>query len=262
MNENGLVVELMWLDGTQYPMADDRVGLSELQWIQYQLDNAATVDEVIASDLKVRINAENSVPLHFLIADASGNAATIEFLKGRMVVHTDKKLPFAVLTNTAYSDALQLNASSQSKSFTDNSLQRFATACQLVQNFGEIKEKTNPVNYSFHILEKVAQNGFTRWRIVYDINDKKIHFISDKNIKRRTVAFSAFDFNCKNKISALNINGNTSGNVSSFFKPLTYNINKSVIQTSAVETKAFFEIPAAAVNSMADFFYDAKCKVK
>ncbi|MBD0332992.1 MAG: linear amide C-N hydrolase, partial [Chitinophagaceae bacterium] len=83
MNEQGLVVELMWLDGTQYPETDQRTGLSELQWIQYALDNCATVAEVIGTDKQIRIE-KTSAPLHFLVADASGNAATIEFLNGQI----------------------------------------------------------------------------------------------------------------------------------------------------------------------------------
>ncbi|KPJ72829.1 hypothetical protein AMJ52_04980, partial [candidate division TA06 bacterium DG_78] len=46
MNEAGLVIECMWLEHTEYPHIDARKGLSDLQWIQYQLDNFATVDEV------------------------------------------------------------------------------------------------------------------------------------------------------------------------------------------------------------------------
>ena len=55
MNEKGLVVELMWLDETRYPEPDQRGVLNVLQWIQYQLDNSQTIDEVIASDKKIRI---------------------------------------------------------------------------------------------------------------------------------------------------------------------------------------------------------------
>src|SRR5262245_10282323 len=79
MNEKGLVVELMWLDGTKYPKPDDRPAVNVLQWIQYQLDKSATVDEVIATDKMLRITSHDT-PLHYLIADAKGNAATIEFL--------------------------------------------------------------------------------------------------------------------------------------------------------------------------------------
>src|SRR5687767_1893759 len=103
MNKKGLVVELMWLEGTKYPGKDDRAALNVLQWIQYQLDNAATVEEVIASDTLVRISA-GSVPLHYLIADAAGNAATIEFLNGKMIakMSKDHKLAYPVLTNHTY----------------------------------------------------------------------------------------------------------------------------------------------------------------
>src|SRR4030095_10240864 len=34
MNEQGLVVELMWLDGTRYPKKDERPSVGVLQWIQ------------------------------------------------------------------------------------------------------------------------------------------------------------------------------------------------------------------------------------
>ncbi|HMK02730.1 MAG TPA: linear amide C-N hydrolase, partial [Ferruginibacter sp.] len=106
MNEKGLVVELMWLDGTTYPAADGRPAMGVLQWIQYQLDNSATTADVIATDPKIRIS-EKGTPIHYLVADAGGSVATIEFLDGKMVVHKDKDLPFPVLTNDSYASSLQ-----------------------------------------------------------------------------------------------------------------------------------------------------------
>ena len=50
MNEAGLVVTQAYQSDAEYPEIDDRLALSELQWIQYQLDNFESVDEVIASD--------------------------------------------------------------------------------------------------------------------------------------------------------------------------------------------------------------------
>src|SRR6187399_2207527 len=55
MNEKGLVVELMWLDGTHYPQKDQRPSVDVLQWIQYQLDNSGSVEEVIKTDATLRI---------------------------------------------------------------------------------------------------------------------------------------------------------------------------------------------------------------
>ena len=52
MNESGLVVELMWLDASQYPPPDSRPAVGVLEWIQYQLDQFATAAEVVANDLR------------------------------------------------------------------------------------------------------------------------------------------------------------------------------------------------------------------
>ena len=47
INEKGLVIEQMWLSETTYPEIDERYSMSAFQWIQYQLDNSETVNEVI-----------------------------------------------------------------------------------------------------------------------------------------------------------------------------------------------------------------------
>lgn len=122
MNEKGLVVEVMWLDETIYPQADARAAFGELQWVQYQLDNCATVDEVIATDKVIRIADKGNAPLHFLIADAAGNAATIEFLNGKMVTHKGKELLYPVLTNSVYTESVSQIRSAVEKKKLFNSM--------------------------------------------------------------------------------------------------------------------------------------------
>ena len=73
MNEAGLVVSAMDLGLTEYPAPDARPAITHLQWIQYQLDTAATVADVIASDLKLRINkADTTRACTFLFVTAKG----------------------------------------------------------------------------------------------------------------------------------------------------------------------------------------------
>src|SRR5262245_53683429 len=73
INEKGLVVELMMLHGSRYPDADARPTVGVLEWIQYQLDNRATVAELLAAGDDIRIQGET--PLHYLVADPTGAAA-------------------------------------------------------------------------------------------------------------------------------------------------------------------------------------------
>ena len=55
MNEVGLVMSTMSLEQTSAPAADERPPLANGFWMQYQLDNSATVDEVIASVANIRM---------------------------------------------------------------------------------------------------------------------------------------------------------------------------------------------------------------
>lgn len=120
-------------------LKDNRPSLGVLQWIQFQLDNSATIEDVIATDKKIRISLHNP-PLHYLIADSNGNAATIEFFDGKLVVHKEKDLPFAVLTNSPYVQSVnaaqgKVLSGDTTFNFQDNSLQRFTKACSMVIHF-------------------------------------------------------------------------------------------------------------------------------
>ena len=267
MNEKGLVVELMWLEGSIYPKADNRAEISVLQWIQYQLDNCASIDEVIETDKRIRIGAAGNPPLHYLVADASGKAATIEFLNGKMVVHKGNNLPFPVLTNTDYSTAYnqikssgstsQINASS---TFKDNSVQRFATACSMVQQFQANDIKQSVIDYSFDILKQVKQEGWTRWSIVYDLTNKTIHFKTARYAAIKSISFSDFDFNCNASPLSLNMNQPMQGKVSLQFKPYTTEVNKQLIETSVEESKTQVTISEMDRKRLIDYPALIKCQ--
>ncbi len=45
----GLVANLLWLPETEYPVRDkNKPGLAITAWVQYMLDNFATVEEAVA----------------------------------------------------------------------------------------------------------------------------------------------------------------------------------------------------------------------
>jgi choloylglycine hydrolase len=167
INEKGLVIEQMYLSDAGYPNVDNRAGLAELQWIQYQLDNAASVNEVLATDSLLRISVY-SVPIHFLVVDAMGNVATVEYVNGKMVIHKNSDLSVCALTNDTYEQSMNYYNSGSRISeaqFKPTSFQRFARTGTMLENF----DVNRPVEYSFNILDAVKQDDFTKWSIVYDI---------------------------------------------------------------------------------------------
>ena len=262
MNEKGLVVELMWLNDTKYPSPDQRPGVTVLQWLQYQLDNNSTVSEVIQTDSKLRISAYD-VPLHYLVADASGDVASIEFLGGKMVVHRGKDLPIAVLANNTYAnswDAVKNVYGASNVSLRDNSDARFAKACKMVKEFQDQNLSTPVVDYSFKILNEVSQGDHTKWSIVYDLVAKKIYFKTLKYPQVKSVEFSAFDFNCTANAKAFDMNQMTTGTISDKFVSYTPDFNRKITEATVKASRGEVNIRKEEMEAWLEYTEMIKCK--
>lgn len=239
LNEAGLVIELMWLEQTEYSHPDARKAVSDLQWIQYQLDNAATVNDVIASDKTLRIAVRYATPLHFLVCDRNGQAATIEFLGGKMVVHTQDKLPVSALTNSTYAYCLGLyntfggDESSEAFDGADYSLKRFVWAAQGVQNWNP-KTSGSPIDYAFGMLDKVSVDQ-TMFRIVYDAGNGRIYYRTKSNPALRYIDFNKFDFVCTKPAKILDM-AQGEGDVTGDFVDYSYEANFELLSKSYAET--------------------------
>ena len=265
MNEKGLVVELMWLDETMYPSPDARPAISVLQWIQYQLDNSETVDDVIATDKKLRIATVGTTPLHYLVADKKGNASTIEFLRGKMIVHKGKDLQVPVLTNSTYKESianLPKNGANEksSSNFDGSSLGRFRKACAMVQHYQSSKTNISPVEYSFDILKQVAQGDFTKWSIVYDIGQSTIYFKTQSHSKIKFLNFEAVNFNCDATAFAFDMNSPAEGNIGKILQQFSQDLNSNTIKKSFRESNNRISIPATYTEKIVSYAALIRCK--
>jgi choloylglycine hydrolase len=231
MNEKGLVVELMWLDGTRYPEADARSEIGNLEWIQYQLDTASNVAEVIASDAKVRISARNAT-LHFLVADPSGDDAAIEFLGGKMVVHRDAN----VLANDPYTASVAM--------MKRGALDRFARASDGLSG-------ATTVDGVFALLDEVAQ-PHTQWSIVYDMRDRSIYWRTKQNRLRRGLSLTSFDFSCTTPVQVADIDGGS-------FKDYTRERNAALVRRSTRGTSFLKNTPDAEIEKSARWPEGSTC---
>ncbi|MBS1495067.1 MAG: linear amide C-N hydrolase [Bacteroidetes bacterium] len=236
MNEAGLVIELMWMDGTEYPEPDSRPAVNTLLWIQYQLDNFSSVQEVIDSDSKIRIS-KSSVPIHYLIADKNGNSATIEFIGGKMVYHMNSDLKFKVLANDFYSSSLDYIG--KYKDFGGNeelvsnqsSLNRFARTCKLIKSYNS-KVNQNPVDFSFDVLDKISQQGWTQWSIIYDLSNSKIYFRTKESSKIKNIEFKDLDFSCTSNAKIFDLSSDIEGNINTALSDYSASINYDLVKYS------------------------------
>jgi choloylglycine hydrolase len=262
MNEAGLVIELMWLDETVYPKEDSRPAVGTLEWIQYQLDNSATVEEVIKTAENVRIASE--VKLHYLVNDKAGNSATVEFLDGKLVAHAGEKLAFSALANDTYEKSLNYAKNGGAKKAkSESSFDRFTRAALKAKEF-ETQEKTETgaVAYAFDVLENVAQKGYTQWSIVYDQKRSKIYFRSMQSPAIKSIDAKAFDYSCGSAVKIFDVNAKETGDITAKFADYTRKANRDLIERSFSGTPFLKAVPAIIKESAAVYPEHFACSQK
>ena len=248
INTAGLVVELMWLNEARYPAADARSSLGVLEWIQYQLDTASSVDEVLKSDERVRIQGQ--VPLHYLVSDRGGNAATVEFLDGRLVAHKDGKLPIPVLTNSVYQESVAFTESRRgSVPRGSGSMERFARAADGV---ARLKSKTpaDAVEAAFGVLQSVAQSN-TRWTIVYDQSAGTVHFRTATHRPIRTIAVNDLDFSCSAGARMLDLDTRVAGDVTRQLQPYSSEAHLAMLRKNYAASSVTRRTPPDEILAIA-----------
>jgi|GEM_PF-444618 len=238
MNEAGLVVNLLWEPATtEYPTPDERPAIRSNQWIQYQLDNSATVADVIASDLELRI-IKTGGPMHFFVCDNMGNCATIEFVGGTLVYYTQETMPVKALVNTPYARCIEYWEKDELP-IPDlyAAVERFITAGEMLEDYDP--ETSGPaIDYTFTVLSNttfiVLSDPFwsipTQWSIAYDIPNQRINFHTPDNEDLRYVDLNSFDFSCNTPVRVLDVQEDLSGDVSGNFFDYTYKINRNLIE--------------------------------
>lgn len=117
MNEKGLAANLLWLVESGYPpLEKDKPSISIAAWVQYMLDNFATVEEAVADARKGEYNVvsgmmpdgERMATLHLSLSDSAGDSAIFEYIDGKLAIHHDPS--YQVMTNSpVFSEQLALN---------------------------------------------------------------------------------------------------------------------------------------------------------
>ena len=201
MNEKGLVANLLWLAESQYPVYDgDGKGLSIAAWVQYMLDNFASVDEaveVLSEALFVIVSTD--IPgtdifgtLHLSLSDAGGNNAILEYIDGKLVIHTG--MAYTVMTNSPIFDH-QLVLNEYWKEIgglvmlpgTNRAVDRFVRASYYIDAIPKTSDSRLAVAGAFSVIRNVSvplgitsaeqpNISTTRWRSVAEQKNLLYYF--------------------------------------------------------------------------------------
>lgn len=215
MNEAGLFIWEMGFE-PEYPVDETVPTLFQMQWMQYQLDNYATVEEALANIDRVALDGWG---WHYFVADRRGNAAIIDHIDGEARVYTGRELPIPLCCNPSYPFAMDFL--SQHEGFGGEieiaqvfeEIPRFIYGAKLIREYaGE-----EPVQYCLDVLD--AMSLCVRWSIVFDVEAMDVHFTSNVAKDRRSFSFSPDDFDPTLGTRMLDVNEPGSGDVAGRLGP-------------------------------------------
>jgi penicillin V acylase-like amidase (Ntn superfamily) len=170
VNEKGLVVNALYLEESDYGIRDiKKPGLTLTIWVQFFLDNFATVDEAVKY---IQNNDMQVVPIllggqpgvgHVALGDLSGDNAIIEYIGGKLKIYHSKE--YKIMTNTPPFDQ-QLANLKKYKPFGGN--QPIPGSCNSDDRFvratyfeSELPLSANNVNEAilniFSVMRNIAQ---------------------------------------------------------------------------------------------------------
>ncbi|MFC4224487.1 linear amide C-N hydrolase [Lysinibacter cavernae] len=284
INEEGFAGHILWLAESDYGKpADSATQLSQAVWLQYYLDNFATVAEAVAwtNETQVQIAqlfdpTGHIVPtLHLAINDASGDSAIIEYTDGKPKVYHSRD--YQVMTNSpTYDKQLELvkeiDGLGGTKPLPGSTLasDRFARASYYVAHQVQPKTQVDAIAAMFSIIRNAAQPfrtpeegkpdaSQTIWQVVLDLTNKRYVFESTTRPGIVWVDLNDMSFAEGSKVlkldlvSRLALEGGLAGNVSHNF---------TAVSDEAAEALAFGVNALERVASMQDEFTEIKKAVQ
>ena len=281
MNEEGFAGHILWLAESDYgEPAESDVQLSQAIWLQYYLDNFATVAEAVKWTEETQVAIKQLVDptghivptLHLAINDATGDSAIIEYTDGKPTVYHSRD--YQVMTNSpTYDKQLELVKEIEGlggdKPLPGSTLasDRFARASFYVKHQVQPKTQLQAMAAMFSIIRNAAQPfrtpepgkpdaSQTIWQVVLDLTNKRYAFESTTRPNIVWVDFDKLSFTEGTKqlkldlVGKLALHGGMAGDVSHHFQSVgdlandVLNVGVEALELIANKQKEFKAIEA------------------
>lgn len=230
MNEKGLVANMLWLDESKYPEFDpkgSKKGLAISLWLQYVLDNYATVAEAVESLLKEPFEVVSDLipgtdrftTVHLSMSDANGDNAVVEYINGKQVIHHGKD--YDVMTNSPiFEEQLAINQywkgipGTIMLPGTNRAADRYVRASYYINAIPKTDNTRVAVSSVFSVIRNCSvpfgissptqpNISSTRWRTVADHKNLVYYFENVLNPNVVWVDMKKLDFSTTAKVKKL-----------------------------------------------------------
>ncbi len=261
INEAGLVIEHLRQPKSACPDIANKPVLLEFEWIQFLLDTCQNVDEVLSA-LETVVIAPGRIPMHFIIADAKGQAVLIEFMEGKAIVSHEDFLHMPVVTNDWHKDSVQslqkyslFGGKEEIPYDSRESLDRFAIVAAKINTFPQTTDREQMLSSCMNILEAVEDNN-TILSTLYDPVNRQVFYKTQENPQPRSLSLKDFDYSCEIEPIMLDIHKETSASI-----PFNDLLNKQSIENTVLENDDFLKLEKY-MSRMIDYSKSISCTEK
>ena len=170
MNEKGVAVAM-----AAVPDARSGAGraVGSLGVMRLVLDRAANVAEAVAIFRRTAVDFGGGPPLHYLVADASGASAVIEYVRGHVKVHPARRAP------VPGDDELRADRRERDRRPVPD-----AATGALQRSGGRLTARS-----TLDLLRRVRQ-PITRWSAAYDLRARTLHVVMGQKYGERALTFA------------------------------------------------------------------------
>ena len=144
-----------------------------------------------------------------MIADRSGDCAIFEFLGGVMYVYRGNSLPFSIMANTPYTEAIKDLEDKEEhwrNAYNDydcDSMDRFIKGAARLADLILVSESER-LQFTQDSLEFVRRED-TVYSLIYDLEQMQLHYATSIYPDLKTVRISEVDFSSDAATLALNL---------------------------------------------------------
>ncbi len=246
MNDAGLAGHLLWLAESDYAERDpERPALAPAIWMQYFVDNFATVADAVRFSEQTQVQlvpqvdpvSGEDITVHLVLDDVSGDSAIVEYVDGELRVHHDRS--FDVVTNSPPFDE-QLDNLRRFEALGDEALlpgsgeadDRFIRATHYVRRLPTPGSEREAVADILSVIRNASQPfaasdpdrpniAPTLWRAVADLTAGVYYFESSSDPNIVWITVGDLDLSAGASPLKLDLNGDADlvGDVTSRFAP-------------------------------------------
>jgi hypothetical protein len=172
MNERGLAIGMAAVPPGNMPSDPQKETTDSILVIRLMLDRAGSADEALAILSAYNLDFDGGPPLHYLLADARGDAILVEFYQGEMQVLPNQN-PWHQATNFLVSS-------------TDNSPQNHCWRYDRINQRLASSQGRLSAQSAIDLLSQVSQ-GNTQWSVVYSLQNKQISVVMGRDYENNHV---------------------------------------------------------------------------